>query len=315
MSERIRTNFMSTKPQVSIVMATYNRSNIIGYSIRSVLASHFQDWELIVVGDACTDDTQEVVRTFGDPRIRYACLEKNFGEQSGPNNHGVSLARGEYIAFLNHDDFWLPDHLTHALAVLKNTDADLVFSIGLLSHGGPRGTLMYGALTEEKHYHARLSIPASLWVFRRQLAEKIGDWKPARETVGAPSQEWLYRTYRSGARMVPVRKITALLIPSGNRRNSYQSRMEEEHRRSFASLHDPNFLLQSLLQHSLKWEDARFNKPRFLFTEACVSLGRYVLHKLGIFPTAPGVWILAPFKGAAIKRLRKIRGLPPMGSS
>lgn len=303
---------MLTKPQVSIVMATYNRSNIIGYSIRSVLASRFQDWELIVVGDACTDDTQDVVQKFGDPRIRFVSLEKNFGEQSGPNNHGVSLAQGEYIAFLNHDDFWLPDHLTHTLAALKSTGADLVFSIGLLSHGKQRGILMYGALTEEDHYHTRLSIPASLWVFRRQLVEKIGGWAPACEVRGVPSQEWLYRAHRSGAHMVPVRKITALLIPSGNRPNSYHSRMEQEHSQNFVRLCEPDFLSQSLLEHSLKWEDARFNSPRFLLTEALISLGRYLFHKLGIFPTAPGVWILTPFKGSAIERVRNIRGLPSM---
>ena len=58
-------------PTVSVIMATYNRSNIIGYAIGSLLRSSFADWELIVVGDACTDDTESVVSSFADPRIRF----------------------------------------------------------------------------------------------------------------------------------------------------------------------------------------------------------------------------------------------------
>jgi hypothetical protein len=120
------------RPLVSVVMATYNRSNIIGYSIRSLLASTLQDWELIVVGDACTDDTEAVVAAFSDPRIRFVNLERNCGEQSGPNNAGVALARGRYLAFLNHDDLWLPGHLAALLGAIEADRADLAFSIGML---------------------------------------------------------------------------------------------------------------------------------------------------------------------------------------
>jgi glycosyltransferase involved in cell wall biosynthesis len=74
-----------------------------------VLWQTLADWELIVVGDRCTDDTEVVVRGFPDPRIRFVNLERNFGEQSVPNNEGVRLAQGRFIAYLNHDDLWLPE--------------------------------------------------------------------------------------------------------------------------------------------------------------------------------------------------------------
>src|SRR5690606_24951720 len=99
---------VDTRPLVSVVMATYNRSNIIVYAIESLRANTLQDWELIVVGDCCTDDTETVVSAFGDQRIRFINLPENCGEQSGPNNFGVGLARGKYLAFLNHDDMWFP---------------------------------------------------------------------------------------------------------------------------------------------------------------------------------------------------------------
>ncbi|OVE80458.1 hypothetical protein BVY01_00290 [bacterium I07] len=106
-------------PLVSIIVATYNRSNILYYALSSLIKSIFQEWECIVVGDACTDDTENVISSLGDSRIRFVNLKENFGEQSGPNNYGCELARGKYIAFLNHDDMWFPDHLTSCISYIE----------------------------------------------------------------------------------------------------------------------------------------------------------------------------------------------------
>jgi glycosyltransferase involved in cell wall biosynthesis len=102
---------MPTSPLVSVVIATYNRSRVLARAIDSVRRSTLQDWELIVVGDHCTDDTEQIVAERNDARIVYVNLPRNVGEQSGPNNEGVRLSRGRYIAFLNHDDLYFPDHL------------------------------------------------------------------------------------------------------------------------------------------------------------------------------------------------------------
>ena len=75
-------------PGVSVIIATYQRPQVLRRAIESVRASTTADWEVVVVGDACTDDTEAVVRRFGDRRIRFSNLERNFGEQSGPNNAG-----------------------------------------------------------------------------------------------------------------------------------------------------------------------------------------------------------------------------------
>ena len=63
----------------------------------------YSDWELLVVGDSCTDDTEEVVAQFGDARIHYRNLQENCGDQSGPNNAALRMATGRYLAYLNHD--------------------------------------------------------------------------------------------------------------------------------------------------------------------------------------------------------------------
>ena len=88
----------------------------VAHAIASVRRSTITDWELIVVGDHCTDDTEAVVAGFADPRITWVNLPENAGEQSGPNNEGIRRARGRYLAFLNHDDLYFPDHLATSIA-------------------------------------------------------------------------------------------------------------------------------------------------------------------------------------------------------
>ena len=119
----------TSPPIVSVVMATYNRSAVLRHAIQSVIQSRLSEWELIVVGDHCTDDTAEAVAAFDDPRVRFINLERNCGEQSAPNNAGLRLARGRYVAFLNHDDLYFPDHLGSCVDRLVATGADLVWRV------------------------------------------------------------------------------------------------------------------------------------------------------------------------------------------
>src|SRR4051812_3572761 len=99
-------------PFFSVVLATYNRSRFIVPTIRSILNQTEQSFELIVVGDACDDDTAAVVSSLASPRIVWRNLAARCGSQSGPNNEGIALARGQWIAYIGHDDVWSPDHLS-----------------------------------------------------------------------------------------------------------------------------------------------------------------------------------------------------------
>ena len=77
----------------------------------SVQRQTFADFELLVIGDGCTDDSEAVVAAFGDPRFHWENLPQNHGHQSPANNRGLALARGKWIAYLGHDDLWMPNHL------------------------------------------------------------------------------------------------------------------------------------------------------------------------------------------------------------
>lgn len=145
-------------PAVSIITATYNRPEVLRWAIESVRAQTFGDWEQIVVGDACTDDTADVVASFGDPRIRFVNLAQNFGEQSGPNNTGMALASGGLIAYLNHDDLWLPDHLEKLVAHIDRKRADLVYAPTLSID--VHGMAFCGQTNSEMKYDPSHFVPA-----------------------------------------------------------------------------------------------------------------------------------------------------------
>lgn len=113
--------------KVSVVMPTYNRAHLIGAAIQSALDQTFQDFELIVVDDGSTDATEAVVKGLDDPRIRYL-YQENRGI-GGARNNGIRQAEGQYIAFLDSDDVWLPEFLALGVEVLEaNPGVGLVYA-------------------------------------------------------------------------------------------------------------------------------------------------------------------------------------------
>lgn len=96
-------------PKISVVLPTYNRGYIISRAVESILNQTFSDFELIIVDDGSTDNTESVVRTFRDPRIRYVKELHRGG--AAARNTGIFISRGEFIAFQDSDDEWLPEKL------------------------------------------------------------------------------------------------------------------------------------------------------------------------------------------------------------
>jgi hypothetical protein len=107
-------------PLVTVVIPTWNWSSVLPWSIASVRAQTMADLELLVIGDGCTDDSADVVAAArgGDRRVRWINLATNAGTQVAPNNEGLRRARGTFIAYLGHDDLWLPSHLERLVAAM-----------------------------------------------------------------------------------------------------------------------------------------------------------------------------------------------------
>jgi len=107
------------KPTVSVVLPTYNRAHLVGGAIQSVLDQTYRDFEIIVVDDGSSDNTEEVIKSFSDPRIRYVRHQENRGG-SAARNTGIKLAKGEFIAFQDSDDEWLSEKLDKQIKTIKN---------------------------------------------------------------------------------------------------------------------------------------------------------------------------------------------------
>lgn len=303
-------------PLVSVVMATYNRSNLLQFSIGSLLRGTYQDWELIVVGDCCTDDTEQVVASFKDSRIRFVNLSVNYGEQSGPNNEGIALARGYYVAFLNHDDMWCDNHLRDNIALLVETDADLVFSQGLVVPFQAPLTLTGAVTGIAQLYEPWMIVPATLWVFKRSLAAKIGEWSQSGEIRTPPSQDWLYRAYRCNVKMVANPILSAFIVNSGSRVNAYSERQELEHQYWFNVAVD-----QIMTQNAVTAAFGAHIKQETTMSLSFATrqwvrlLSRKILLQLNVWPPQLMYWLRYRRKGSFIKHLRKRRGLPIRSST
>ena len=113
-------------PKVSVVIPTYNRAKDLRRCLDSLMAQDFDDFEVIVCDDGSTDNTAEVVDDYISLLDISYSYDENFGGPARPRNRGVNLARAEYIAFLDSDDWWASTKLTKSVASLE-AGADIVY--------------------------------------------------------------------------------------------------------------------------------------------------------------------------------------------
>ena len=117
----------STYPEVSIILPTYNRAGYILETIRSVQDQTFQNWELLIMDDGSSDDTETLVGRIGDKRIHF-CKCPHTGMVSKLKNQAILLSRGELIAFIDSDDLWAKAKLERQVE-LMNQYPDAGFSL------------------------------------------------------------------------------------------------------------------------------------------------------------------------------------------
>ena len=308
-----------TPPLISIVTATYNRSRSLACTIEAIRQQTYTNWELIVVGDACTDDTFDVVAGFDDERIRFHNLADNVGEQAGPNNYGWSVAGGDVVAFCNHDVIWLPGHLTASYEALLTGQRDLVFGTTAIIGGDAPLPLQWADLrialdgipsagTWDPGLLNASTVSASAMVMRRALLERLNGWRLGRECASEPSQDLLYRAWRAGARIGAIGMVTGVTAPSGMRPGSYVGNVAAESEWLLGQIGRPDFaaeLLAAATETNDSYDSRHERRPR-----RTVRVFARTVALLGIDPRA--MWFRYGRKyrpGAYIDQLREIRGL------
>ena len=298
-------------PSVSIITATYNRSDVLRCAITSVRAQTIEDWELIIIGDGCTDDTAEVVASFSDPRILFMNRNTNCGEQSAPNNDGFKLAKGGLIAYLNHDDLWFSDHLETLIRFIKRTGADLVYALpfNIDRNGAP----YCGLTNEELRYDPSHFIAASFWLVRRELIEELGGWRPAVEThAHSPSQDFLTRAWQRTKEIRCHPKMTALFLASGGRPNSFKIRDSSQHQRLLDEMSESNY--RERLLTVLAMRSAR--EVYSIRTKGALARLNHLIDKVLVWlrmrPDSIRNFFAGRRRGWWIDHIREFGGLPPL---
>lgn len=117
-------------PVVSIITPCYNAESYLSHTIESVLNQSFKDWEMIIVDDCSTDNSQQIIERYSaeDSRIKYFKTDTPSGSPSLPRNIGLDNAKGKYIAFLDADDLWYPDKLEKQLKFMETKAYSFVYS-------------------------------------------------------------------------------------------------------------------------------------------------------------------------------------------
>ena len=215
-------------PKASVVIAAYNSSSRLKCAVTSVLQQSFADLEVVIVGDSCTDDTEEMLVGIGDSRIRWENLAHNWGEQSVPSNRAIELAEGSFIFFLNQDDLWMPSHVEDCLSLFRDPYLDVVWSPYVVLPPGCRpgetrakGVGLSGISLDHPKFDPFTFIPASCTAWRTESLRRIGGWRTAAEVVVSPSQDLLWRAKRGGLALRGKAKPTVLVLWSGSRPGSY----------------------------------------------------------------------------------------------
>jgi glycosyltransferase involved in cell wall biosynthesis len=213
-------------PKVTVVIATYNWSEVLPYSIASILDQTFTDFELMVVGDCCTDESGEVVAAFADPRVSWLNLPVNSGHQSAPHNEAIRRSDSDLIAYLGHDDLWLPHHLQILVSALDGSAG--------LSHGS---TLLVDPVARpqafprgEWTYQKGDWLPPTCVLHSRALAETVGGWRPPWKTglLESESELWSRLSSESGRQPLWVRGVSSVKLSASRRPDVYVERPHHE---------------------------------------------------------------------------------------
>lgn len=131
-------------PFFTIIIATYNREDLILKAIKSVTTQSYSNWELVVIDDGSTDQTKDIIKSnINDSRVRYY-LQKNKGRSSARNS-GINKANGQYLCFLDSDDYYLENHLSDFYNLIKTNNFKNHFYYGNTKEENENGISKFAA--------------------------------------------------------------------------------------------------------------------------------------------------------------------------
>lgn len=203
----------STTPKISVIMPAYNTARLIPAALDSVLQQSFQDFEIIVVNDG-SPDTPELEEVLAPLLQRIVYIKQENKRAAGARNTAIRRAQGEFLAFLDSDDSWLPDHLSLQMQLFaEDPTLGLVYSNGF-AFSDPASTQTFtdrcpsqGPATFEALIMERCQIPISTVVVRKNAVEKAGLFDEA--LTRCDDYDMWIRTAFHGAKIGYSRRVQA----------------------------------------------------------------------------------------------------------
>lgn len=188
---------MRNRPRVSVIIPTYNCDRYLAEAIESVLAQSYQDYELLVIDDGSTDTTPSILAAYGD-RLR-SITQENQGVAVA-RNHGLKLAQGEFIAFLDADDVLLPHKLADQIKVFDSCD-QTGNPIGIVHSGWRRITHQGHPLMDVEPWHTVPHLTLENWL----------QWKPVLPSAMMFRRDWLIKADGFDPRFPPAEDTDLVL--------------------------------------------------------------------------------------------------------
>lgn len=205
----------AVQTDVTVAIPAYNAAATIERTLRSVLAQADEHVEVIVVDDGSTDETAAVVRAVGGSRVRM--LHRQGGSVAAARNLAMREARGDWVALLDADDYWLDGHLSALRqAIVRAPDAVVCFGAAL--HVDEQGTLIRRFDVEEDHatvdglLRRRIQPTTSATTVRRDVALDVGGFDEGFRVVGVEDVDLWWRLARRGRCVVQPRHLTVYVV-------------------------------------------------------------------------------------------------------
>lgn len=260
---------MSSNSLVSIILPTYNREKYISKAINSIIEQEYTNWELLVIDDGSTDNTERIIKSFKDERIKYF-YQENSGKPSVARNKGIENSAGEFIAFIDSDDLWTTDKLENQMSWLLNEDLDIdmIFSNAQIMTINNNRRGLWSNLINEYGYITRLEllgknhIPLPSVVIKKNCLNLVGKFNESDHLViGEDYDLWLrisdkHKIYFINKPLIIVYKHSANTSTSSPTKNQLYlaseitKRLSEEINKGISS--DKNNLYTAAIDHIVR---------------------------------------------------------------
>jgi len=193
------TNFLEMKinpPLISVIIPTYNRKNELRICLNSLCEQSFKNFEVIVSDDGSTDNTIEVINEFKELLDLKYIQDVNFGGPARPRNNGLKLANGEFIAFLDSDDWWYSDKLEVCLKYIH--EYDLIYhDLDIYTKSGKSISIAKGRVLKGNIFHDLIingnGISNSSVLLRKQIIDLVGEISEDKNLIAVEDHDYWIR--------------------------------------------------------------------------------------------------------------------------